>query len=114
MGRYIVMRIASVIAIMVLGASAAQAQSKEQATSRFGTVTPGRAESRTTTNIVYRSVRNPTITYGGAVGQALKTRRPLQLINPFAPASYGSAMGNTSHDPLTGQADGLKIFSIGF
>ncbi len=114
MGRYIVMRIASVIAIMILGASAAQAQSKEQATSRFGTVTPGRAESRPTTNIVYRSVRNPTITYSGAVGQALKTRRPLQLINPFAPAAYGSGVGNTSHDPATGVADGFRLFTVGF
>ncbi len=108
------MRLASVIALLVLSAGAGHAQSKEQATGHFGTVAPARAEVRTTTNIVYRSIRHPSISVGGPLAQAIRTRRPLQLINPFAPASYGSALGNTSHDPLTGQADGFKIFSVGF
>ena len=110
-----VMRVASVIAVLVLGAGAAYAQSKEQATSHFGTVPAPRPETRAaTTNVVYRSVRNPNVAYSGALVQAIKSRRPLQLLNPFAPLSYGSALGNTSQEPATGRADGLRIFTVAF
>jgi hypothetical protein len=54
------------------------------------------------------------ITLSGIVVEAVKIDNPLQLINPFAPASYGSAEDNTVRDPLTGKASGLKVFAIRF
>lgn len=57
---------------------------------------------------------NPTITYSGVIPQAVKTDNPLQLINPFAPAEYGSGMDNLDHDIVTGKENGLKLFSLGF
>ena len=109
------MRVSSVIALMVLSAGVAFAQSKEQVVGRVGTVAVSRPDARTaSTNIVYRSIRNPNVAYSGALVQAIKTRRPLQLLNPFAPASYGSGPANTSYDPATGRADGARIFTVSF
>jgi hypothetical protein len=109
------MRVSSVIVLILLSAGAAFAQSKAQAVSRPATVAVARADTRLgATNVVYRSVRNPNVAYSGALVQAIKSRRPLQLINPFAPASYGSGPANTSYDPATGQADGARLFTISF
>jgi hypothetical protein len=54
------------------------------------------------------------ITLSGIVVEAVKIDKPLQLINPFAPTSYGSAEDNTVRDPITGRASGLKVFAIRF
>src|SRR3974377_1587022 len=54
------------------------------------------------------------VSYSGIAGQVTKPGNPLQLLNPAAPARYGSAEDNTLRDPITGKASGLKIFSIRF
>lgn len=54
------------------------------------------------------------VTLSGIIVEAVKIDKPLQLINPVAPASYGSAADNTMIDPLTKKASGLKVFSIQF
>jgi len=54
------------------------------------------------------------VSYEGIVVAASKHHNILQLINPFAPAEYGSAADNTVHDPVTGRPSGLKIFQIKF
>ena len=54
------------------------------------------------------------ITLSGIVVEAVKIDNALQLINPFAPASYGSAADNTARDTITGKASGLKVFAIRF
>jgi hypothetical protein len=54
------------------------------------------------------------ITYSGIAVQAVKTDNPLQLINPFAPASYGSGADNLDRDIITSKENGLKFFSIDF
>jgi hypothetical protein len=48
--------------------------------------------------------------------QLIKTRNPLPLINPFAPADYGSGRDNfvAERDPMTGRRMGLKVFSFEF
>ena len=53
-------------------------------------------------------------TLSGIAVQMFKTDNALQLINPFAPAKYGSADQNITRNPVTGRASGLKILSIGF
>src|SRR5258706_2289069 len=52
--------------------------------------------------------------YSGIAVQAAKSRNPLQLINPFAPAEYGRAGDNVVRDPINGQPSGLKLFAIQF
>jgi hypothetical protein len=41
-------------------------------------------------------------------------RNMLQLLNPLAPAEYGSALDNTVLDPILGQPSGLKFFRLKF
>ncbi|PWU20457.1 MAG: hypothetical protein C5B50_03880 [Verrucomicrobia bacterium] len=50
----------------------------------------------------------------GIAVQAAKTRNPLQLINPFAPARYGSGTDNLALNPINGRPEGLKVVGIQF
>jgi hypothetical protein len=52
--------------------------------------------------------------YSGIPIFVLKTRKPLQLINPGAPARYGEAEDNVVRDPVTRRVSGLKFFCIKF
>ena len=52
--------------------------------------------------------------YGGLIGQARATERPLQLFSPFAPPEYGDGTRNLSVNPRSGRAEGLTLFSIQF
>jgi hypothetical protein len=45
----------------------------------------------------------------GVAVQAVKTSNPLQLINPFAPASYGTGEQNISRAPTTPRVEGLNL-----
>jgi hypothetical protein len=51
-------------------------------------------------------------TYSGALVQLSKADNPLQLINPFAPARYGSGFSNLSIDPATGRSQGISLLTI--
>lgn len=53
-------------------------------------------------------------TYSGILVELTKTDKPLELINPWAPAEYGSPEDNTVRDSDTGQIPGWKLFSIEF
>jgi hypothetical protein len=48
------------------------------------------------------------------VVEVVRTSNLLQLINPLAPAKYGSGEDNTLRDSFTGRATGWKLFSIRF
>jgi len=52
--------------------------------------------------------------YSGIGVQLAKTDNPLQLINPVAPAEYGSSEDNVVRDPVSGKVSGLKLFAIRF
>jgi hypothetical protein len=52
--------------------------------------------------------------YAGIAPQIKRADRPLQLLNPFAPARYGDAFDNVSVDPVTGRAEGITVFAIRF
>jgi len=46
---------------------------------------------------------------------ALRTGRPLQLLNPLAPARYGTAHEHVSHDPNDpGKPKGIVFFAWNF
>ena len=82
--------------------------------------------AQTTTNITKQRrqpvIRNtpPVVTVAprtdGVVPRAIRSGSPLQMINPFAPASYGSGADTVRHetnDPY-GRAQGIKLVSIEF
>ncbi|HWH72477.1 MAG TPA: hypothetical protein VNT26_24155 [Candidatus Sulfotelmatobacter sp.] len=52
--------------------------------------------------------------YSGIVVEAVQTGRPLQLINPLAPARYGPAEDNVVRDPVSRRVSGLRLFAIRF
>jgi len=54
------------------------------------------------------------LTYSGIGIAAVKTGKPLQLLNPLAPPEYGLPEDNAVRDPVTRNVSGLKIFSIRF
>ena len=56
----------------------------------------------------------PDITYSGIIPEAIKSENPLELINPFAPAEYGSGEQNLSPDITPLHEPGLKFFSLDF
>jgi len=59
-------------------------------------------------------IRRNGLSYSGILVELAKTGHPLELINPAAPAEYGSAEDNTARDPITHRVSGLKLFSIQF
>ena len=54
------------------------------------------------------------ITYSGTAVQAVRTRQPLQLVNPAAPARYGDGYLHLVTGPTTSWASGWKLFSLSF
>jgi hypothetical protein len=63
-------------------------------------------------------VRPPPITerenVQGAIPRAIRAGNPLQMLNPKAPAQYGTAEQNVVIDPYTGKWKGIKLFEIFF
>jgi hypothetical protein len=68
---------------------------------------------------------NPTVSnpVQGAIPQAIRTGRPLNLVNPFAPKIYGTGAAfvyHVPHDPFVPpppqgkRATGFKLFSFEF
>jgi hypothetical protein len=53
-------------------------------------------------------------TFSGIAVHVAKTENLLQLINPAAPAEYGSAEDSLVLDPIDVQPSGLKVFSFQF
>ena len=55
----------------------------------------------------------PEIT--GVIPRAIRGGNALQMLNPFAPAKYGTTEENTVRDPnIPGQGDGIKLLSLLF
>ncbi len=53
------------------------------------------------------------VTYRGTIPQAIKSRNPLQLINPFAPMKHGDGSQNLS-STLPGETPKVICVSVGF
>jgi len=58
--------------------------------------------------------RSGKVIYSGSLVTAIKGGNPLQLLNPFAPAQYGSAEDGVTRSAITGKVDGLKVFGVRF
>ena len=50
----------------------------------------------------------------GVIPRATRGGNPLQMLNPFAPAKYGTAAQSVVLDPDTGKWKGIKLFEIWF
>src|SRR5438132_6855296 len=51
----------------------------------------------------------------GVIPRLIQDGDPLQMLNPFAPAKYGTAEENTVLDPdAPGRGDGIKLLSVSF
>ena len=59
-------------------------------------------------------LRRWNITYSGVLPQIQRTSHPLQLINPFAPMSYGNGYANVTRDFYRQRIDGLALLTIGY
>jgi len=59
-------------------------------------------------------IKKGRLSYAGAAVQVVKTKNPLQLINPFAPKEYGMAEDNVTRDLPTGQVTGVNVFTVKF
>lgn len=54
----------------------------------------------------------PIVPTEGAVQMAIRTGRPIQLINPAAPAQYGSGQEHVTHDQKDpGKPKGIVLFA---
>ena len=49
---------------------------------------------------------------GGAVPRGVRGGNPLQMLNPNAPAKYGTAAQSVILDPYTGKWRGIKLFEL--
>ena len=54
------------------------------------------------------------ISYSGIAVEVVKTKRPLQLLNPLAPPEYGTPEDNLARDSINQRPTGLKLFAIHF
>jgi hypothetical protein len=62
----------------------------------------------------YDSFVGERVVYSGIVVQLFRAPQPFHLINPWAPAAYGSGEQNLVLDPLTKRPVGWKFFAISF
>ena len=81
------------------------------ATARSHSVFESRHHARPT----HRPANLPEQNMSGAIPRAIRGGNPLQLLNPFAPAKYGTAEESVSLDPeVPGKWNGIKFVSIPF
>jgi hypothetical protein len=59
-------------------------------------------------------ITNGNMSFSGIFVETVKTRRPLQLLNPLAPPEFGSPEDNLVRDMNTKRILGLKFFEIRF
>ena len=72
-------------------------------------------ESRHHVRQPHRSAPVSEQNISGAIPRAVRGGNPLQMLNPFAPAKYGTAEENVSLDPdVPGKVNGINFFSISF
>jgi hypothetical protein len=104
------------ILLLALAVLAANAQTESTAPELESQLTPhiNRESSLFLREAKPNEFASGQLTYSGIAVELLNVGNPLQLVNPAAPANYGSAEDNVLRDPISGRVNGWKIFSIGF
>ncbi len=69
------------------------------------------ANSRTITTVAPQGTR-----IDGSVTRTVRSRNPLQMVNPFAPKEYGDGTDVTRHEPEDPfqRPEGLRLFAVEF
>ena len=93
--------------------SAEDLQSKQDKPSDAELKKSQRAAKSTYTIYEPNRIDRHGVVYRGTVPQAIKSRNPLQLINPFAPMEYGHGAQNISSS-LPGETPKVICVSVGF
>ena len=110
-----------------LCAASAEAQTAASKTSRSnstatasgpvtGTITTRRNARFTQTNKVGNTIYAQPGQVDGVVVRAIRSGNPLQMINPFAPASYGDGRDVTRREPSDPyqRPQGIKLATVEF
>jgi len=72
-------------------------------------------ESRHHARPTHRPLTLPAQNISGVIPRAIRGGNPLQMLNPLAPAKYGTAEENVSLDPdVPGKWNGINLFTISF
>jgi hypothetical protein len=72
-------------------------------------------ESRHHARQTHRPATLSQQTVSGVIPRAIRGGHPLQMLNPFAPAKYGTAEESVSFDPdVPGKGNGINFVSISF
>lgn len=124
----------TILALLVMATLAAEAQSTNAPQARVGLTNTNNVASQT----IQQGLTGPSqsakedfllelpapekpneilkgkLSYSGSAVEIIKTKRPWQMLNPLAPAQYGSAEDNVARDPINGRVRGLKVFQIRF
>jgi hypothetical protein len=76
---------------------------------------PKSFESRQHVRQTHRPATLSTREISGVIPRAIRGGNPLQMLNPFAPAKYGTASQSVSVDPdVPGKVNGINFVSIPF
>jgi hypothetical protein len=83
----------------------------------FGSIASGQTyKARFTEKVRAAPTPPPHVTQRGevegAVPRGVRGGNPLQMLNPLAPAQYGSAAQSVLLEPYTGKWNGIKLFEI--
>lgn len=65
-------------------------------------------------NRTLQTVLGVNLEYTGVLPELKRAEQPWQLLNPFAPSSYGYGYDTLSFNPGTGRAPGFILFAIRF
>jgi hypothetical protein len=109
-------RMLSLIVLAVAAATAcAQTPTRQRAERPAGTnqvASPSVERPLTTSAIQPAAPPHANAVFGGPVANMIRSPKPWQMINPFAPREYGDGTENLSFNPHTGEADGVVLLSI--
>ena len=98
--------------LLAVAASVAFGQGQGELTTTTRTTTTGKLQTQLPND---RPGAVPYVPKEGAVQVAIRTGRPLQLINPAAPARYGTGQEHASHDPNDpGKPKGIVFWAWNF
>jgi hypothetical protein len=107
----------SILLAGATGAALAQGQAPAQGelTTTTTTTTTSRGQVQTEQAKPQPPQAAALVPKEGAIQVAMRTRRPLQLLNPAAPARYGSGQEHVTHDPKDpGKPKGISLFAWSF
>jgi hypothetical protein len=105
---------AIILALALVTAGTLAAQETKPADHSATTVLPPFRATVVMQNGKMNEVIGSRFIYTGIAVQMVKAQNPLQLVNPMAPAEYGTGDCNMDRDIITGKPTGFKIFSIKF